>query len=83
MTIKEGKNRRWFVSEKSNKMDITKKGWLILDKIVFSEMMWSTYFRRNISDFFSILSATYSPVIFYFAIRTRPNEPVQKNKIDY
>ncbi len=70
----------FFIINKKNlifkkKKSFTKNGWLIFDNIVFSEIIWSTYFKRKISAFLSIFKATYSPEDFYFASLTLPKEP--------
>jgi len=56
----------------------TKKGCEMLERMMFSPMMWSTCFKRRISAFFSILIATYSSVCRFLASLTRPKEPVPK-----
>ncbi len=48
----------------------------MLDKIVFSEIIWSTYFNLKISAFLSIFNATYSDVFLSFASLTLPKEPI-------
>ena len=55
---------------------VTKKGCLMFERIVFSEIMWSTCLSRRISDFLSILSATYSPDFLSLASLTLPKDPI-------
>ena len=54
---------------------LTKKGWSMSAKIVFSEITWSTYLSLIISAFFNRFIAKYSPDFLFFASITRPNEP--------
>lgn len=58
------------------KQKLTRKGWLMLERMVFSEIIWSTCFNLKISAFFSIFRATNSLVALFLASRTLPKEPV-------
>jgi len=47
----------------------------MLERIVFSEIIWSTCFNLKISAFFNIFNATNSFVALFLAKRTLPKEP--------
>ena len=54
---------------------VTKKGWSISARIVFSEITWSTCLSLIMSAFFRRFIAKYSPDFLFLASMTRPKEP--------
>ena len=49
----------------------------MFDKIVFSDITWSTYLSLMISAFFKIFMAQYLPVFLFLDNLTLPNDPME------
>jgi hypothetical protein len=60
---------------------LTRNGWSILERMLFSEITWSTWRSLIMSAFFRRFIAKNSPVFLCLARRTRPNDPTITSKL--